>query len=308
MTAYHIDTDMGVDDLLALVVAARLFGTSLVAVSTVFGNVAVEVATRNALIVRHLLGRQTSLDIFQGASSALDGFCSDAREIHGDDGLGGATAALDPELLRAIERDPKPRAISDNGTVRSRQPAITLVGLGPATNIPQLIDLYGKENIERIVLMSSVFFDCGNVTPDAEFNAHCDPYALRITLDSGLPVTLVPLDVCRKVQLSRTAVRSYSATDNSPLMQLVISSHMRYMDGYQEAEGIDACFPHDAIAVLAARMPERFWRTRGKVHVDVANQKRGRTTISLDSSSTVEVVTGGNLKWVRDGLASLNFK
>lgn len=308
MIAYHIDTDMGVDDSLALVLADRLFGLSLIGISTVFGNVAVDVATRNALILRHLLDRQRSLDILRGRECASDGFYGDAANIHGDDGLGGATAQLDPELLSAIGQDRLPRPLSAVSSATELHGSVIIIALGPATNIPGLVECYGRSKVARIVLMSGVFFDCGNITADAEFNAYCDPSALRATLDLGLPVTLVPLDVCRKIQLSRSTVRSYGTADTSPLMQLIVTSHMRYMDVYQETEGIDGCFPHDAIAVLAAGMPDRFWRMRGKVHVDLADKKRGRTTMSLDCDSNVEVVTGGKLKWVRDGLATLSFK
>jgi purine nucleosidase len=308
ITRYHIDTDMGVDDSLALVIADRLFGPSLTAMSTVFGNVSVDIATRNALILRHLLNRQATLDIFRGAPNASDDFYQSSPAVHGDDGLGGATTDLAHEFLAEVGQDPESRPLAKVATAHEAKRPVTVVGLGPATNIPQLVACYGRTNIERIVLMAGVFFDCGNITPHAEFNAHCDPPALQATLDLGLPVIIVPLDVCRKIQLSRPTVRAYSSANSSALIRLIVKSHMHYMDFYRQAEGIDGCFPHDTVAVLAAMMPQRFYRVRGKVRVDLSAEKRGQTTISPGSESNVEVVTGGDLKWVRDGLATLTFE
>ena len=129
---YHIDTDMGVDDGLALLLASRLFGTS-VTLSTVFGNVPVDVATRNALIFRGLLGRTSCWTILAGAACAQDGFTRDARHVHGEDGLGGATSRLDPGLLGALTAQPwghladaPPPAV----------PAVVVIGLGRRQTCP----------------------------------------------------------------------------------------------------------------------------------------------------------------------------
>src|SRR5262245_60804296 len=197
MTLYHLDTDMGVDDGLALVLADKLFSGSLI-VSTVWGNVPVRVATRNALLFRELLCRTATLPVFTGADRALDGFLRDQRRTHGEDGLGDATRSLDLSLLEKISSQKLVRL----GDVPPPQgTSVILIGIGPATNIPRVVAWYGHSAVSRIVLMSGAFFDFGNVIPVAEFNAHCNPIALRQTLDLGIPTTLVPLDVCRKVQL-----------------------------------------------------------------------------------------------------------
>jgi inosine-uridine nucleoside N-ribohydrolase len=301
MTLYHIDTDMGVDDGLALVFASWLLGDRLIAVSTVFGNVGVEIATQNARIFRRLLKLERPFSIFVGASSASDGFVRYAFEVHGDDGLGGAThtfgldsSSPNRDAVRGIDSMP---AIADNAD------KIVLIGLGPATNIPRLVEHYGAGNIERIVLMSGVFLDVGNITLCAEFNAYCDPHALRATLMLGVPVTMVPLDVCRKVQLSRQTVSSYRHHEPSELTRLIVESHMKYMDFYRESDGIDGCFPYDTIAVLAASEPDWFFRIGATVEVEVSHSVRGKTSLQFDSASHVSVVTGGTLKNVRDLLS-----
>jgi inosine-uridine nucleoside N-ribohydrolase len=298
---YHIDTDMGVDDGLALLLADRVLA-SVAALSTIFGNVPVDVATRNALIFRALLGHTQSWPILQGAARAVDGTLRNAIQVHGEDGMGGAIHAVDPALLAQISEQHVAR-LADPPPARSGK--VTLIGLGPATNIPDLVAWYGKSAVARIVLMSGVFFDNGNITPMAEFNAFCDPHALRATLGLGIPVTLVPLDVCRKVVLPRAMIAAFGQAGTTLLTALLCDSHLKYMDFYRSSDAIDGCFPHDSIAVLAAMMPDRFYRLSGTVEVDCAGARRGRTSIALSGRTQVEIVTGGDLKWVREVLAGV---
>src|SRR5438105_7818064 len=121
MTLYHIDTDMGVDDGLALVLADKLFSGSF-ALSTVFGNVPLSVATRNAMLFRELLCPTKPLTVFAGADRASDGFSRDARQIHGEDGLGGATRPLGARLEKI-----------------SRQAVLRLDDIPPPKNAPVVL-------------------------------------------------------------------------------------------------------------------------------------------------------------------------
>src|SRR5262249_44514430 len=143
---------------------------------------------------------------------ALDGFSQPATTFHGPDGLGGARA------IRPQSDDPSNViSLDDFATIvaerldQSQQKA-DLLGIGPATNIQHLINRLGVGRINRIVLMSGVFFDCGNITNWAEFNAYNDPQALAATLAAGIPVTLVPLDLCRKVLLTLDRIDAFAAT------------------------------------------------------------------------------------------------
>lgn len=301
---YHIDTDLGVDDALALVIAERALEGSLIGVSTVAGNVSVEAASRNALILRSLLGRNGDLPIYQGADRASDGFQANAEHVHGKDGLGNTTAAWND--VGSLS-DGSVRPLEDISRLAAGSEKLTLIGLGPATNLPDLINLYGRDTIAQIVIMSGVFFDCGNITPHAEFNAYFDPHALRSLLDSGLPLTFVPLDVCRKVELPRPLARSWLAGTPSPLTKLIVAAHMAYMDFYGEWEGMDGCFPHDTVAVLAALHPGRLFSLRGDVTVEEAGDARGRTLIRPNVDAATTIVTGGPLKWIRDALQNPHF-
>ena len=292
----HIDTDMGVDDGLALVLASRLSDVRIAAVSTVFGNVDLRTATRNAALFQHLL--EAGWPIFVGADSPSRGDRRNASHIHGEDGLGQTT--LNPDIAALVHAASQKRPPSLAALPRSAEP-ITILGIGPATNICAIVERYGREHVAAIVLMSGVFFDQGNITDTVEFNAGCDPHALGSVLDLGLPTTIVPLDVCRKVQLMRETVRGYGT--RSPLLRVLVHSHMHYMDQYQKWESIDGCFPHDAITLLAAVYAERFWRLRGRVSV----AEDGTTRFTFNERSNVQIVTGGELRFVREGLRTLLF-
>ncbi len=186
-----------------------------------------------------------------------------------------------------------------NSRNTSARTKFKILGVGPATNVWQLISGLGAENISDVTLMSGVIFDSGNITEHAEFNAYCDPMSLQKVLTSGVPITLVPLDLCRKILFPRSNLACLDAF--GPASAMLKQAHAHYMDQYKIWEGVDGCFPHDAIALLAALFPERFLSYGMDLTVDVAGEFRGRMTVNgLRSDSAVRVVLGGDLKWARD--------
>jgi len=303
----HIDTDGGTDDALALLVAARLPGVEIIAVSTIFGNVPVETATRNVLLMRAL--EHQTWPVAVGAAAAADGFQGGATRMHGQDGLGGCVSNLPVAAVEALPEIDALPTLSANHWLPEDGPVV-LLGLGPATNIPLIVERYGAARIARIVLMSGAIFDVGNVTPAAEFNAWCDPAGLAEVLGLGLPVTLVPLDLTRKIQLSRHVANAWAEASVSQDMSvgLVVAAHQHYMDMYMQFEGIDGCVPHDLLAVLVACWPERFYTVAGDIRVEMEGPSRGLTALKADTQSSTCVATGGRLKWVRDGLRTLEFE
>jgi purine nucleosidase len=301
---YHIDTDMGVDDGLALFYAFSLLGKSLKTISTVFGNVPLETANRNAALFLRLSTARNDIELWRGAERPHVAEHIDARDVHGDDGLGGATHTLSPKLLSEVE------SIAKNATAIScvnrnhvlsmmNGSKVTIIALGPATNIEKLIKIYGKSRISRIVIMAGVVFDRGNITEFAEFNAFCDPGALETLVNSGINVTIVPLDVCRKVQLDRSVFYNINGRGNSALLRTVLDSHLHYMENYLLWEGLDGCYPHDTIALLATLAPNRFYKIRANVKISNAGTRRGMMVVEMDKFSKVGIVMGGDLSWIR---------
>jgi inosine-uridine nucleoside N-ribohydrolase len=206
-----IDSDGGVDDLLCLAMASRLVAKEIAGVTAVFGNVSVDQAVNNIIYSLALVDPPVKPLVGLGAKEAGDGFSHFATTIHGPDGLGGAReirpqGAVASEVVGLEEFVDRIFHRLNQSTQK-----VDLLGVGPATNIPVLIKKLGAKRINRIVLMSGVFFDYGNVTNWAEFNAYNDPQALADTLAAGIPVTLVPLDLCRKILLTCDRIDAFAA-------------------------------------------------------------------------------------------------
>jgi inosine-uridine nucleoside N-ribohydrolase len=295
-----IDSDGGVDDLLCLAMASRLAAKDIEGISAVFGNVSVHQAASNIIYSLTLVNPPVKPLLGLGAKAALDGFSVPATTIHGPDGLGGARA-IRPQGTGAtniVTLDAFAKAVSDR--LDQLQQKVDLLGVGPATNIKYLIDMLGVHRINRIVLMSGAFFDYGNITSWAEFNAYNDPQALAAVLASGIPLTLVPLDLSRKVLLSGESIDAFAAATFVEGMP-VAAALREYAKSLERWEGVRGCFPHDAIALLVMLRPDQFFLVDAEVSVDVNAESRGRTRLQTIGGSRVNahVALGGRLRWVR---------
>jgi purine nucleosidase len=189
-----VDTDGGVDDAQALLM---LLGAGRVPalVTTVFGNVALEAATRNVLATL-ASGGAGDVPVHPGAARPLLAPRIEARHIHGEDGLGGAPR---PAGLPAAREEGAVDAL--RGLLRAATPAsVDLLFLGPLTNLAILLSLDPgvAVAVRRLVIMGGTLEGRGNTTPAAEFNIVSDPEAARIVLTSGLPIELVPWEPCRR--------------------------------------------------------------------------------------------------------------
>ncbi len=195
-----IDTDPGKDDavaiLLALASPAELEVLALVAVA---GNVPVTRTEGNARRLAELGGRP-DLPVYAGCARPLLRTPITAEHIHGDTGLRG----LD---LPEPRTPPRPEHGVDYlvDTLRAAAPGeVTLCLLGPATNLAVALVKAPEiaERIAEVVWMAGARSEGGNVTPAAEFNVHADPDAARVLLGSGVPLTLLPLDLTHQVRLT----------------------------------------------------------------------------------------------------------
>ena len=204
-----IDTDPGQDDavaiLLALASPAELEVLGIVAVA---GNVPLALTQRNACIVCELAGRP-DVPVYAGCERPMQRDLVTAEYIHGKTGLDGPTLPeptmkLQPQhgvdyLIETIRR-------SEAGT-------ITLCTLGPLTNVGMALvkapDIVPK--VREIVMMGGAYFEVGNTTPAAEFNIYVDPHAADLVLRSGIPVTMIPLDVSHKALTTAPRIQRFRA-------------------------------------------------------------------------------------------------
>ncbi|GAA3243798.1 nucleoside hydrolase [Pseudonocardia petroleophila] len=247
-----IDTDPGVDDAIALMLAVASPEVDLRAVTTVFGNVALTQTTRNAGRVLALAGRP-DVPVAAGAARPLvHDRAERAEQWHGGDGLGGHASALpDP----AAEPDPRGAVAVMAGVLRDAAEPVTIAPIGPLTNVALLLAVHPElvPRIGRIVWMGGSL-GAGNVTGAAEFNAHCDPEAAhRVLTQADVPVTMVPLDLTHRCTAGPDWVAALDAGGSRGHRLAEVVGH--YRAAFRTRYGVDAVALHDAVAVLEAIRP-----------------------------------------------------
>ena len=196
-----IDTDPGIDDAAAILMALASPELEVAAVTTVFGNASVESCTANAQQVLAAAGR-SDIPLYLGAGKPLlrpanEGW---AAHIHGGDGLGGAAApALDPSALGE-----KHAALAIAEAVMAAPGELTILALGRMTNLALALSLEPRlaDAVQEIVVMGGAVTVPGNVSGVATANLHEDPESAAIVYRSGAPIAQVGLDVCNRVTVS----------------------------------------------------------------------------------------------------------
>lgn len=262
-----IDTDTGVDDALALIFALRSPELSVRAITTVAGNVSVKNCTQNVLRILSLLQLREPPLVAEGAKKPLRRRLFIAPEVHGRDGLGNVSASL----IRKPTVGVVPQAASELIVECCRKfgKRLTIIAIGPLTNLALALkkNPAALSNVGRIISMGGAFRVPGNTGPVAEFNYYVDPEAARVVLNSGLPVTVIPLDVTEHVVLMRREVEYRAARRASPAANAIFRFTKFYMRYHRKTEGFNGGYMHDPLVIAAAVNPGLF-DTR-KVHVDV---------------------------------------
>jgi len=246
-----IDTDPGIDDALALLLAWSSPEWVVEVVTVVAGNVSLEAGTLN---VFRLLGLRRPSPAPLVASGAAGPLARPLRiaPYHGVDGLGDLTD-WPPAEARVASTD-APGVIVD--AARRRGPGLTIVALGPLTNLALAVerDAAAVRGAGRVVAMGGAVDVPGNVTPDAEFNAHVDPEALRRVLDAGVRPDLVPLDATRQATLERAELEATLTRTPGRLADYIrrFTGYALRMDETHGRRGMDL---HDPLAVGVALDP-----------------------------------------------------
>ena len=210
-----IDTDPGVDDAIAILLALAAPGVEVLGLTTVGGNVPRARATRNALALLQAAGRD-DIPVAAGAARPRSGRYTPSVAFHGPGGLSVRLPDSSRSVVSESAVDFLAREIgSGNGEV-------SVVALGPLTNLSRLQDSHRGVlgEAHRIVVMGGAVETRGNVTPRAEFNFHSDPLAAAQVLASGLAIELADLAACRQIGISReeaAGIHSGSAIGNLAL-------------------------------------------------------------------------------------------
>ncbi|MBI3911334.1 MAG: nucleoside hydrolase [Armatimonadetes bacterium] len=255
-----IDTDAGVDDALALLLALRSPELDVAAITTVSGNAPVHHCIANVRRVLDVLGGPAPL-LFQGESAPISRPLFTAPEVHGEDGLGGASLLREadgspryPEAPVPVSPHPAWEALVEMG--RAEGPALTLIALGPLTNVARAIerDAAAVRAYRRIVIMGGACRVSGNTSAVAEFNIYVDPEAAQRVLQLGAPITLVPLDVTERAVLRGDQLGELAPAPRvARFVEDITAAYMRY---HAQADGLAGCFLHDPLAVGAVLWPD----------------------------------------------------
>ncbi len=215
-----IDTDPGKDDAVAILLAlAAPSELELLALVAVAGNVPLARTEGNARRLLELGGRP-DIPVYAGCARPLVRPPITAEHVHGDTGLRGLEL---PEPATPVRPEHGVDFLID--ALRAAAPGeITLCLLGPATNLAMALvkapDIAAR--IAEVVWMAGARSAGGNVTPAAEFNVHADPDAAKVLLDSGVPLTLLPLDLTRQVRLTRTRLARLRQVDTAAARALAV--------------------------------------------------------------------------------------
>ncbi len=256
-TTVIIDTDPGLDDVLALILALRCPTLDIRAVTVVAGNVPLQACTANALRTMEAASAGPAPPVFPGCASPLSAPAARAEHVHGGDGLGGASSRFPVRRLRPESTHAADRMVS---LARELGPELTLVSLGPLTNVAAALrkDAAAMSRIRKLVVMGGSADGRGNATPVAEFNFFSDPAAARAVVRSALPVVLVGLNVTEQALLPRRRFqRRLVGMADGKLRRFLAACSEPYFDFCRKHEGdVGGCALHDPLAVAAAIEPD----------------------------------------------------
>jgi inosine-uridine nucleoside N-ribohydrolase len=240
-----IDTDPGVDDAFALLLAMRSPELKIEAITPVAGNVPLELTLPNTLRLVEIAGR-TDIPVAAGARTPLLRRLVTATYAHGENGLGGAVFP-EPTIKPVAE----PAAEIIRRVVRKYPHEVTLITLGPLTNIATALNADPDlASLVRGLTMMGGSLSGGNITPAAEFNIYVDPEAARIVFQSGIPITMVGLDVTRKTSLTDDHIRLLEAAKN-PASQAAATIGRNAIAHNRERGFLVGPNMHDSLAVAA---------------------------------------------------------
>ena len=280
------DTDPGVDDAMALALIAASPALDLTAITTVHGNADVDITTRNALYLAQRFG--LSAPVARGAAEPLRRARGEAPHfIHGRNGLGDVELTAPTGRAHAL---PAHALIIEQ--VRARPGEITLIAVGPLTNLALALeaapDIAGL--VAEVVIMGGAFGVAGrmgNVSPVAEANIHADPDAADRVLTAPWPVRMVGLDVTSGCVMSPAymqRLRDRMGQAMGGVGAFLWALTRGYDAFYRARDGLDGFCVHDAMAVARAIDPSLFVERQGPVRVVTDGIAMGQTIQKPDGA------------------------
>ncbi len=302
-----IDTDPGIDDTIAFCVALNSPKLSILGLTTIFGNTKGEFTAQNALRLSELDESHT-IPVARGSDLPLvTTIQSLGTIVHGEDGLGNTN-----------QPSPKSKFIQPSAaefivkSIRDNPGEITLLTLGPLTNIALALRLYPNlvNQVKNIVIMGGVVANPGNVNPIAEANMYRDPHAAEVVFSSGCPIVMVGLDVTHKTIITPSLLEEIYKVENpeTTLIKQIIPCYQRFFNQYYHMNG--AFYAHDPSAMAYVINPGLFEIRHAPIFIETEGRCIGQTTADWDHrwenrsevNICVNVDSVGVLKLIKESL------
>ncbi|MFO7920316.1 MAG: nucleoside hydrolase [Nioella sp.] len=250
-----IDTDPGQDDAVAILLAlASPEEIDLLGIAAVAGNVPLGLTATNARKVCEVAGR-ADVQVFAGCDRPLAHSLVTAEHVHGKTGLDGPDLP-DPQM----PLQPRHGVDFIIDTLREEAPGtVTLCPLGPLTNIATALQKAPDiaPRVQEIVLMGGAYFEVGNITPAAEFNIYVDPEAAETVFKSGIPLTVMPLDVTHKALVTPPRNEAFRALGTHP--GRVVAEWTDFFERFdKEKYGSQGAPLHDPTVIAYLIRPDLF--------------------------------------------------
>ena len=249
-----IDTDPGQDDALAILLALASPEIEVLGICAVAGNVPLSLTHLNARKICELGGRPET-KVFAGAIRPMFRTLVTAEHVHGRTGLDGPNL---PAPTMPLQKQYAVDFIIDT-VMYKPSGSVTLCALGPMTNIGLALVKEPRiaPRIKRIVAMGGGFSEGGNITPAAEFNIYVDPHAARLVFESGVPITLIPLDCTHQALTTKARVEKFRSMKNKT--GPAVSELLEFFERFDvEKYGMDGGPLHDPCVVAWLLKPDLF--------------------------------------------------
>lgn len=285
-TPIIIDCDPGVDDAIALMLALRSPELAIRGITTVAGNVPLNLTQHNARQICELMDR-SDLAVYAGCPRPLVRSLVTAEDIHGRTGLDGASL---PDPTMPLQHSHAVTYLVD--TLQSIPEPIILATLGPLTNLAvALIQAPNiRSKIAKIVMMGGAIAQ-GNITPAAEFNIYVDPHAAHVVFASGVPITLLSLDITHQVLTTPERLAAIKAVGTSA-SQVAVDLLSHYGKADEARLGTVGAPLHDPCVIAYLLRPDLFATVLGRVKVEINSPlSLGRTVVSFARESAQPAVT-----------------
>ncbi len=282
-----IDTDPGIDDAMAILFAHFAPDIELIGLTTVFGNVPVEQATRNACYLSDLMGVGTP--VASGCQHPLQRKNNRYPDwVHGTNGFGDIT--LDTPRIKPLEVDAVDFIIEQ---VSQYPGEITLVPIGPLTNIAKALEKAPEitSKVKEVVLMGGAATVNGNVNPAAEANMLSDPFAADKVFTADWPVTMVGLDVTHQIIMDEAYLDRVHQSGTA--IGKFVSRIARFYLEFHRSTGLDGLYTHDPSTIAYLIKRDLFTTQPGAVRVCTEGIATGQTIMNRSQKLYQETAWDG---------------